>query len=418
MMRQLRRQCSWAVGMLLLTTSLAAQEPTAGDTEPLPTEPTPAEAAPADPAVSDDTTPSLPVQFEVVLDRQEITVGDRVQATLTLVWMGDEPSAPARFPIWQETWGDAEVLESSPVEAFVDQSGRFIYRQNLQLTAFEVGEVRLPSIEVALPFTERTLDLSTEGTTAFKVVSVLPPEPEAPAGAPGTNPGGPPGAGPNAGGPNAGGPNSGTPSAAPPDGTAAEAPELRPAAPPKPLPTRQLFWWTTGLLALACGLATLAVDRRLRNVPAAALAPRPVLAPYDELVQHLVELDPTDTEPTHTALSLGLRRYLGRSLGFQATESTTSEIQRRLRDTSRGVRSVGASEVQPLMQLFRACDQVKFARQQVAPEITRERLRQARQLAQDIEDRLRPKAQEPAATASLSSNDSANPATPPQGRAA
>jgi hypothetical protein len=104
-------------------------------------------------------------------------------------------------------------------------------------------------------------------------------------------------------------------------------------------------------------------------------------------------------------LSLGLRRYLGRSLGFQATESTTSEIQRHLRDTS-----VGTAGTQPFVQLFRACDQVKFARQQVAPEMTRERLRQARQMAQDIEQSLRPEPEESAASGA--------PTKPPQGRAA
>jgi len=413
-MRQLLRQCLWALWPLLLTTSLGAQDPAVEDSPPTPTstsestsESTP-ESTPesVEDVPPEDTAPSLPGQFRVELDRQEITVGDRVKATLTLVWMGAEPTAPARFPTWQETWGGAEVLESSPVEAFVDQSGRHIFRQELRLTAFEVGEVRLPSVEVALPFAERTVDLRAEGTTTFEVVSVLPPEPETAAGAPGSNAPGFKGGSPPAGG------APGTTPGTTPDGAPAEPPEppeLRPPAPPQALPPRVLFWWTTGLLALACGLATLAVDRRLGYIPEQALAAAPLLPPYDELVKRLTELDPSDTEPTHTALSFGLRRYLGRSLGFQATESTTSEIQRRLRDTS-----VGAAGVHPLVQLFRACDQVKFARQQVPPEVTRERMRQARQLAQDLEERLRPQAEE----ITDSGDHSANPATPPQGRAA
>lgn len=382
-MRTFLRRSLWS--LLLLAVPLSAQAPAVDAPDPEPTE-AGTEETTTEEAATEQAATSLPAQLTVELDRQEITVGGRVKATVTLVWMGAEPSAAARFPIWQETWGDAEVLDSSDLQTFVDQSGRHIYRQELQLTAFKVGEMRLPSIEVALPLDNNTVNLRTEGAATFEVTSVLPPEPQTPAGparsTPGSAPGTPPGT--------LLGTQPGTQPGTPPDATTPEPPELRPAAPPRDLPQQPLFWWTAGLLALACALATVAVDRRLQIIPESSQAQVPALPPYEEFVQHLTAVDPSDAEPAHTALSLSLRRYLGRRLGFQAAESTTSELQRRLRDTP--VANAGS---QPLIQLFRACDQVKFARQQVAPEATRERLRKARQLALDIEERMRPRQEDP-----------------------
>ena len=52
------------------------------------------------------------------------------------------------------------------------------------------------------------------------------------------------------------------------------------------------------------------------------------LEPLAELLARLEQLDPQHGGAAHTGLSLALRRYLGRSLGFDATPSTTTEIQR------------------------------------------------------------------------------------------
>ena len=344
--------------------------------------PDPSSADPAsdevDAAENEAASPSQPAQLGVTLDREEITVGDRVEATLTLVWMGAEPSAPARFPIWQEGWGGAEILEVDDEEPFVDQSGRHIFSQKLQLTSFEVGEVRLPSFEVAVPLEDRTVTLKSEGTSTFEVISVLPPEAEedpATAGQGAPVPGVP-------GGPAAGGPPG-------PPGEGAEEIELRPAAPLRSLPSQQIFWWVTAALALACALAFWALDRRLAQVPEGFEAEgRPVLPPLEEFEKQLVSLNPNLAEPAHTALSFGLRRYLGRRANFQAVESTTSQIQRRLRETP-----VTPEEASTVMQLLRSCDQVKFARQDVGSAVTRDRLRQARDLVRNLEERLRPRPQ-------------------------
>ena len=344
--------------LLALAFGASAQEPDAGAP---PTPDTPQDSSPAT---------SLPAQLTVTLEPTEITVGDRVQATVTLVWMGEEPSDSPRFPTWQGTWGSAEVLATGEPEAEVDESGRRIYRQTLELTAFEVAEVQLPRVKVAVPLEDRTVDVESAEVPPFEVISVLPPEPEEAEGAA-------PGADPN------------DPAAA---GEPEAPPEPKPSLPPRALPAQPIVWWTNGLLALACLLGLLAVDRRLQRGGAEAEEPpEVVLAPLEELETALVALDPALIEPSHTALSLGLRRYLGRRLAFQAVESTTSEIQRRLRETP-----VGSSRSATLVELLRACDQVKFARKEVGPEVTRERLRRGRDMAREIEDLLRPRPDEEA----------------------
>ena len=109
------------------------------------------------------------------------------------------------------------------------------------------------------------------------------------------------------------------------------------------------------------------------------------MTPLAELLHRLRALEPAATEHAHTGLSLGLREFLGRSLGFAAAESTTTEIERRLR-RARFEPDTGGSGGAPaplrrdVVRLLRDCDQVKFARTLVPAQVTRDRLRQARDL--------------------------------------
>ena len=88
----------------------------------------------------------------------------------------------------------------------------------------------------------------------------------------------------------------------------------------------------------------------------------------------------------HTRLSLALRRYLGRRLPFPAVESTTAEIQRQLLS-----RRMPGPVARPLVELLRACDLVKFARQEVDAARARERVAAARRLAGELEVHLAPR---------------------------
>ena len=278
--------------------------------------------------------------LEVTLTPPEITVGDRVEVELTLIWTGPAPSSEPRFPAWRDAWGGAEVLSAGAVETVAAQGARRVYRQTLELTAFTVGEVRLPEVAVALEAGGEQIEIRSHGDSAFEVRSVLPQAP-------------------------------------------AEI-EPRPPTPPRRLAGEGRFLPVAAGLGGFSLLAALALGRRLR-APTAGAGPTPDLEPLPELLRHLGELDPAAAEPAHTGLSLGLRTFLDRSLGFPAAESTTTEIDRRLRRAR-----IGSQTAESAVRLLRDCDLVKFARVPVGPRLTRGRLRQARELGYEIDRGLRP----------------------------
>lgn len=300
--------------------------------------------------------------LKVELNPTEITVGGRVEATLTLVWTGGEAPGEPRFPAWQETWGNAEVLEVGEIDSFTDQSSRLIYRQKVVLTAFQVGEVELPSLAIAIPDGDQTLEAKTPGDLAFTVISVLP----APASDPSTGAGA---ADPGAG------------------AGAEEALELRPPVPPRPLADNLAFAITAGCLALLLGLAAWRMIQHLQMAgQLAGGESRVLLAPLEELLERLRQVDPAaGSEPAHTGLSMALRGFLGRSFGFHGIESTTTEIRRQLRD-----QPLPPAINQRLLRLLDDCDEVKFARRQVEDRTTDERLERAEQLGKEIDRILRP----------------------------
>src|SRR6185295_10852729 len=140
------------------------------------------------------------------------------------------------------------------------------------------------------------------------------------------------------------------------------------------------------VLTAACLAAGWLLWRRSRAAaPAAAAAPP--LPPFEELTAELGRLG---SEPSmialHTRLSLALRRYLGRRLPFPAVESATSEIQRQLLS-----RRMPGPLVRQTVELLRACDLVKFARQEVAGSQARERAESALRIAGEFESHLAPR---------------------------
>jgi hypothetical protein len=269
-------------------------------------------------------------------------VGDRVEATLTLEVQAAELAGEPRFPTWREGWGEAEVLDKGEPKKIGEQGGIATWRQRLVLTAFKPGKVALPPVAVAVPFAGRTEPVHTPPHLALTVRSVLPP--------------------------------------------GEKDPQPKPPAPPRPLPIGEPFWWTLAALSAACLLLGFLLYRQRRAGADVSAAERLPLPPFDEL---LGELDRLGAEPSplavHTRLSLALRRYLGLTLSFPATESTTSEIHRQLLG-----RRVPGPLVRRTVELLRACDLVKFARQEVGEERARERIGLAREIAREIEAHARP----------------------------
>jgi len=268
------------------------------------------------------------------------TVGDHVRAIITLRARTADLAAEPRFPVWGKSWGEAEVLGKGEPAKVSEQGGIATWEQRVEIAAYKPGAVPLPPVAIALPLKSGTIQATTPAGLALTVRSVLPP---------------------------------------------GEAKDLqpKPPAPPRSLPFGSRFWWTMAALGAAC-LAAAAILWRRRSGKAATAAP--ALPPLAEL---MAELERLRAEPSmlalHTRLSFALRRYLGRRLPFPAVESTTSDVQRQLVS-----RRMPAPLTRQTVELLRACDLVKFARQEVGETLGRDRAEAARRLARDWEAHFAP----------------------------
>lgn len=267
------------------------------------------------------------------------TVGDPVEATITLEVPADLADDP-RFPVWGKTWGEAEIVKAGAPVRVTSK----VWQQKLTLAAFKTGNVPLPPVQIAIPRKAGTVQVSTPAGLAVAVRSVIPRDDK--------------------------------------------NPKPKPAAAMRPLPLGERFWWTVAVLSALCLLGAWLIW--LQNRRTAPVAARPALGPFEELA---AEIDGLRAEPSmlavHTRLSFALRRYLGRRLPFPAVESTTSDIQRQLLS-----RRMPGPLVRQTVELLRACDLVKFARQEVGETQAKERAETARRLAGDFEAQLAPRVPE------------------------
>ena len=283
-----------------------------------------------------------PAPVSVSLAPNGPTVGDHIQATITVHARAADLAGEPRFPAWGKTWGAAEIVEAGQPAKVSEQGGIAVYEQRLVLAAFRPGQVPLPPVAIAIPTKAGTVQAQTPAGLALAVRSVIPAN--------------------------------------------EKDPQPKPPAAMRRLPLGERFWWTVAGLSAACLAGAWLLWRRARKAGAPAIA-APVLPPFEELT---AELDRLGAEPSmlalHTRLSLALRRYLGRRLPFPALESTTSEVQRQLLS-----RRMPGPLVRQLVELLRACDLVKFARQEVAESRARERAEAARQVAGELEAQLAPR---------------------------
>jgi hypothetical protein len=285
-------------------------------------------------------------RVEVALAPESVTVGDRIEAAITVRLPPGDARAP-RFSDWSRGWGKLAVLAAPPAERSASPAG-VEWRQRLVLAAFETGRLELPPAEIALGGAAQPL--ATPAGLAVDVRSVLP---------------------------------------------AGEAePRPQPPEPPRPLPLPRAFWWTAGALAaLALALGLLLARRRRAAAAASAEA---ALSPGEELARALAALAALEPAAAHAALSLALRRYLGRSLALPAACSTTSELAHRL-----AARGLERALVQRAVRLLRELDQVKFARRAATGDDLVHRIAEARAVADAVDSHLRPPA--PAASGEASS---------------
>jgi hypothetical protein len=275
-------------------------------------------------------------QVAVELEPSTLAVGDPVAATLTVVLSAADAAHEATFPDWSKGWGEAEVLQASPVEKTATADGVRLV-QRLRLTAWKSGRTALPPVEVLLAG-EPVRRASTPAELALDVRSVIAPDDK----------------------------------------------ELKPAppAPPRALAVPLSFWWTLAAGgALVAGAAILAWRRR----PGVDALAAPELSPLAELERALGLLAAEPPAGAFAHLSQALRRYLGRRLAFRALESTTSELQRRL-----AALRLDPVLVQRAIRLLRLSDQIKFARRPAESAEAAARIAEAREIAAAVEQHLAP----------------------------
>lgn len=316
-------------------------------------------------AASAATEPTPDPRLAVTLEPETVTVGERVVATLRLSAPRDAVGSGPRFPVWRDSWGDAEILEVGPLESNASTArdapdGRkaadvVTWSQRLTLAAFRTGEVALPPREIVLPGNrpdERSVLTTSPPALSFTVESVLPA------------------------------------------GADPDAVEPAPPAALRELPVGDTFWWTLAIAGLLTASAIGAVLLRSRTDRPGRTAGH--TRPYDELRKRLDALagaavagsaapTPEVLERGCVELSHALRRYLGRSLDFPAAESTTTEVRRGLRERRAPEAVVGRTD-----RVLRSCDRVKFARRPVEASTLRNRIEEVRELARALEEHLRP----------------------------
>lgn len=283
----------------------------------------------------------------------QLTVGDTTEAEITLVWEGDEIVGQPIFPAWQGVWGEAEVLTVGAVEP-KSEGPRRVFRQTLKIAAFRPGTLELPHIVVQVPLAGRQVEVRSKAPARLVVGSVLPGEKS-------------------------------------PEG---QNLEQKAAA---GLVGLELSPWpfraTIALLALidlvlAWRLAQ-AVGRQRTAPTKAPLDALVALPPFEEFLRRLEALDLGRPERAYTGISFAIRQFLSRTFEFQALESTTTEIQRRLRNF------LPVSLGQELVVLLRDCDRVKFGNlaagnQAATPLALADHVAKARSLGQQVVDRVRP----------------------------
>lgn len=283
---------------------------------------------------------ALGPDLDVTVTPQQLTVGDRAELTLSLRLPEQLPTGAVSWPEWQSALGEVEILEIGPVESVTLSDGRRLLTQTLDVTFFEVGEAVIPPIGVELALAGGPTVISSD-EVSLNVVSVLPAD---------------------------------------------EAePQAKPPAPPQPLTLGERFWWASGALLATCIVAMALLLQQSSRVDAAS-STTPRLSPREELQRALMSLRAeSDAESLHAGVSMTTRRYLGRVLQFAAPESTTSEIQRALRQ-----RQIEADLVARTGRLLGACDMVKFARQDVSLESGRQHITEIESLADGVDVWLRP----------------------------
>ena len=293
-----------------------------------------------------------PVEMGAALDRDVVTVGDRIRVTVTLTLPAD---AQVTLQEMETQFGDLELLLVGLPQDTLLPDGRREVKAVYEVAAFRVGTAELPSLSLTVRLPDGSTTTVSTRPLPINVESVIPA---------GENP--------------------------------TEVRELKPQI-SFPLASginRRMVALLVAAVALALALLLLLV-RRLRrpravNLPLTAPPPSPEAAARAELdrIAALGLVEKGELKQLHILLAACIRRYLTARYGFPAFAMTTTELRRRMEHYG-----VGRWQARLVGGLLTESDAVNFA--QYVP--ARARCEQNLEMAYQIVDAGEPAAEQPTA---------------------
>jgi len=269
-----------------------------------------------------------PVTMQAEIDRNVVTVGDRIRVTVRLTL---PESAQADLTSLESQFGDLELLVVGLPQDVVTVGGQREVTASYDVAAFRTGTTELPALTMQVRLPDGSNTTATTSPLPVSVESVIPP---------GQNP--------------------------------TDVRDLKPQI-TYPLvsgisPRRVALLIAAIALALA---AALLLVRWLRR-PRAAITPLPAPPPSPEAIARaeleriagLGLLDQGDIKQFHALMAACIRRYLTARYRFPAFAMTTTELKRYMEDFG-----VGRWQARLVAGLLTESDAVNFA--QYVPARTR-----------------------------------------------
>ena len=255
----------------------------------------------------------VPVQVDLVADKTELTVGDRVSMTLEVTYPSGFQVVLPRLP---REWGALEVLNQSKSSVVDNEDGTVTISQTIEVTAFSPGEFLTPALEISVREPAGGFSVKTAPPVALDVISVLTEGDE----------------------------------------------ELRDIRPQADLDVPPIWPWVVGglLIVALIGVAIFLFLRRRREEEADA----PVLDPrtaYEIAIDELARISKLDLPgkarfKEHYALVADvLRAYIEAEYIIPAMDRTTAELRTALR-----LAPIDVPSTREVIAFLSDCDLVKF----------------------------------------------------------
>ena len=312
-----------------------------------------ASAQPGDPSVGVEPPPDAP-KVTTVPSTREVMLGEQFFLFVSVTHpQGMHVNLPATLPLGP-AFDELDRID----HRINNPDGTFTHEFEVALMAFDLGDLKIPSINVTYQFQGRVLEFASK-PVSIRVISFI--------------------------------------------GDGAEA--LRDIAPPVDVdrPDFTLVWIGAGLLSTLLLILLVWLIIRMARMPRYIDRVRPSamtirLPPHEEALARLDQLegsgklDADDLKPAYHELSEIMRDYVGRVFAFPALDLTTLEIRNELSARPDG---------EPIEELIRdwltMCDLIKFAGASSDPDEARRSLYDARIFVEKIRaHQMSPKADEAA----------------------